>query len=95
MRYLEDLKLKHIAALIGNEIGKKVHIIDLYIDEYVDFQVDEDGNEIEGTAVQFFSAFVREDEGKPELHVSGVWRIYDEEMGDVEVKESAETEKAV
>lgn len=76
---LEDLRIKHLAALVGNEIGKGVYILSINIDPEV-YYLESDGKRLEGTDYQIATVEVREIGTDTTLSVSIGWDIKCEEI---------------
>ena len=50
MKHLEDIKIKHLSALVGQQVGKAVSIVGISIDPFgPHFDTDEEGERIEGS----------------------------------------------
>lgn len=88
MALLEDLRLKHIAAFIGNELGKSVYLTSITIDPEMYFSEDSNGEIIPESDCQFFTAIVKErGENMPDIRVEGQWAVCNEEMIFVQIFE--------
>ena len=50
MKLLEDIKIKHLSALVSQQVGKGVSIISISIDPFGPYiQTDENGDYVEGS----------------------------------------------
>ncbi len=78
--FLEDLKIKHLAAFVGNEIGKSVSILSISIDPEVYYLPHEDGTPMDGTDYQIATVTVLERFKGDKYSVTIEWDIEDEEI---------------
>lgn len=78
--FLEDLRIKHLAAFVGNEIGKGVYILSINIDPEVYCLENGDGTPKDGTDYQIATVKVRERGTDTTLSVTIEWDINSEEI---------------